>query len=251
MRKYVFLCGAIGWALACHSQVLFGPEAGVGIGRTSYADPSDPAAPTVTVTQTFGLSLWTNYSKTANLMAGLRYGQSKNVLQGRYEGTGIRRELKSSYVYLPARIGFAVLHFNRVSSLHVYAGPECSYWLRGRATLSKEENGELLASNPVDFAVVGAGSNRLNRVQFGYQAGITFLSRHARNNWAVSLQYSRTLSKHVFGNIVYAALPGFVDDYAFRNEMFTLQGTYYLDLRSKKKIRNTNKFIRPHWRTDL
>jgi len=251
MKKYVLLCVVMSWALACHGQVLFGPEAGAGMGRTSYADPSHPAAPTVTVANTFGLSLWTTYSKTVNLMAGLRYGKSKNVLHGSYDGTSIRRELKSSYVYLPARITFAVVHFNRVSSLHVYAGPECSYWLRGRATLYKEKSDEPLTENPIDFAAVGAGSNRLNRLQFGYQAGITFLSRHTRNNWAVSLQYSHTLSKHVFGNIAYDGFPGFVDDYGFRNEMFTLQGTYYLDLRSKKKIQNTNKFTRHHWRTDL
>jgi hypothetical protein len=251
MKKFMLLCAAMGWALACHSQVIFGPEAGFGVGRTSYADPSHPAKPTVTVTQTFGLSLWTTSSETVNIMAGLRYGQSKNVLEGRYEGTDIRRELKSTYVYLPARITFAVLHFNRVSSLHAYAGPECSYWLRGRATIRKDENGEQLAANRVDFTALGAGSNRLNRVQFGYQAGITFLSRHAKSSWAVSLQYSHTLSKQVFGNIVYAGLPGFVDDYAFRNEMFTLQGTFYLDSRTKKKMRNTSKFVRHHGRKDL
>jgi hypothetical protein len=251
MKKYMLLCCAMGWVLACHSQVLFGPEAGVGISRTVFADPSHPAAPTVSITPTFGLSVWTTYSKTVNLMAGLRYGQSKNVLQSNYQGTDIRRELKSSYIYLPARVTFAVLPFNQVSSLHVYVGPECSYWLRGKATIRVKENGESLASDAVDFAAAGAGSNRLNRVQFGYQAGITFLHRHKRNNWAVSLQYSHTLSKQVFGSIVYASLPGFVDDYAFRNEMFSLQGTYYLDFRSKKKIRNTNRFVRHHWRTDL
>jgi hypothetical protein len=247
----MLLCGALGWVLACSGQVLFGPEAGVGICRTSYADPSHPAPPTSSIVPTFGLSLWTTSSKTVNIMAGLRYSQSKNILHGTFDSTGIRRELKNSYVYLPARITFSVLPFNRVSSLHVYVGPEFSYWLGGRATVRKEENGESLGSNPLYFAAVGAGSNRLNRVQYGYQAGVTFLRRYKRSNWAVSLQYSHTLSKHVFGNITYARLPGFVDDYAFRNEMFTLQGTYYLDLRSKKKIRNTNRFVRHHWKTDL
>lgn len=219
--------------------------------RTAYADPSRPASPTHSVSPLVGVSAWTAFPECVNFMTGIRYLSSANELTDNADSGPVRRELENQYLIVPARITFRVAKPGGRQSIHVFTGAEISYWFNGKVSVFDGETGSKLLEDRVDFSSYTSRSSYINRIQYGFQAGVTWLKEQQKQQWALSVQYSHALSKHSFGDVRYASIPGFRDDYGFRSSALAVIGTFYFDRRSHKSDLPASKFHRPYWKTDL